>query len=291
MGLKGENILIVGSDGTIGKALATTLEQEGAFVWRTSRYPQSGSRIISLDLSVENKIPLKENKISKVIVCAAVTSIQRCKEEPELSWQVNVVNTVKLVQSCVNAGVFVAFLSTSAVFDGSMPHVGPKVPFSPQNEYGRQKAAAEESLLAIEGRISIVRLSKVISDVMPLFKRWLENLNDGELIYPFNDMVMAPISLDFAVKVLKEILNEESPGITQVSSATDISYAEAVKYLAKRLQIDKSGIMPVSYKIAGIDFSPKYTTFSNIRLKELGFEEPEPFCAFNDFILKFKSDS
>ena len=81
-------------------------------------------------------------------------------------------------------------------------------------EYGRQKAEAESQLLQFGNMVAIVRFSKIIAPVMPLFQSWIHDLKAGKSIHPFSDMVMAPVSLTFATRVLCDIAENKTSGIT-----------------------------------------------------------------------------
>ncbi len=56
--------------------------------------------------------------------------------------------TSLLIKRLVAVGIFVVFISSNAVFDGTIPFVRADQPVNPKTAYGRQKAAAEEALFA-----------------------------------------------------------------------------------------------------------------------------------------------
>jgi dTDP-4-dehydrorhamnose reductase len=278
-------VLIVGADGAIGRSLVVAYEAAMQSVWQTTRHRNRVSeRRLFLDLSEDvSDWPLPPEAISTAILCAAVTSMERCRVEPETSRLVNVVSTVALAERLVDAGAFVIFLSTNAVFDGETPFAKPTDPTNPQTEYGRQKAEAEEQLLKFGDRIAVVRFGKVIAPDTPLFARWATDLRAGKVIHPFSDMVMAPISLAFAVEALRQVAQRQLPGITQVSAAEDITFANAAQYISKKLCADDKLVEPISYRQVKIAFSPTHTTLDSIRLAEFGHNPPGPTNALDQF--------
>jgi dTDP-4-dehydrorhamnose reductase len=283
-----ESVLIVGADGAIGKSLVMAYEAAVQSVWQTTRHRNRVSeRRLFLDLSEDvSDWPLPPEAISTAILCAAVTSMERCRVEPETSRRVNVVGTVALAERLVDAGAFVIFLSTNAVFDGETPFAKPTDLTNPQTEYGRQKVEVEERLLKFGDRVAVVRFSKVIPPDMPLFTNWATNLRAGKVIHPFSDMVMAPISLAFAVEALRQVAQRQLPGITQASAAEDITYANATQYISQKLCADDKLVEPISYREVGITFSPTHTTLDSTKMAEFGLNPPPPTNALDQFHLR-----
>lgn len=284
--LKEKNILIIGGDGTIGRSLFDTLNNNGANVWVTTRHPEKVSiRCVFLDLYEDIDIwEIPSVKFDIVFMCAAITSINNCINEPQITRKVNVVNTVKLATKLSNQGSFIIFLSTNAVFDGNVSYIKSNNLVNPQNEYGKQKAEAEDLLLSIlKNKVAVVRLNKVITPDLSILINWINDLKDNKVIHPFYDMFMAPISLNYCVNVLCKVAETQISGIVQVSALNDISYAVAAKYIANLIEADEKLIEPISYKSIGIAFSSKHTTFDSNELVDLGFVPPESFDAFNEY--------
>lgn len=255
-------VLIVGSQSAIGQELVKFYQRKRQISWETTRHHEllNGQRIF-LDLSGNlNQFTLPSNSIKIAFICAAVTSLKKCRIDPVKSRQVNVEGSIALAKQLVNFGVFVVFISTNLVFDGLKPLAKSNDPCAPQTEYGRQKLEAESELLKLGDMVSIVRLSKVLPPDFSLFQDWIRSLKDRKEIYPFADMFMSPVSLTFAVDVLSKVAEMQIPGIFQVSAGKDISYADAALHLARNLSLDEKLIKPVSYRESGIKFAPLHTT-------------------------------
>ena len=174
------------------------------------------------------------DSIGTAYLCAGITTHDACRQDPAGSRQVNVHRTVELARRLLAEGAFVVFPSTSLVFDGSTAYSDALRPVSPRTEYGRQKAEAERELLSLPGT-AVVRMSKVLGLDWPLGKKWRAALEGGLPIHPFSDMVMAPMSIDFAVDVLVKVGSAKAEGIHQISADHDIAYAEAAARLVSRL--------------------------------------------------------
>jgi len=273
-----DSVLVVGSDGSIGRSLVTAFQASGKNVLQTTRNRNLVSvQKVFLDLSEDlRQWPLPTVPVKVAFICAAVTSQEKCRSEPEYSRRVNVEGTISLARRLVDSGCFVIFLSTNVVFDGKKPFAKGNDPVNPQSAYGRQKSEAEAKLLKMGDMLSIVRFSKVLSPDMPLFQGWIRDLKAGKEICPFSDMLFSPVPLAFAVEVLLKVAELQIPGIMQVSAAQEISYADMAVHIARKLGLDEKLIRPVSYLESLIERAPLHTTLDVSRLRsELGMIPPE----------------
>lgn len=284
---KNYSVLIVGADGTIGRRLAAAYEAAGKTVWQTTRHrDRVGGQRIFLDLSQDMAHwSLPPVPIRTAILCAAVTSLESCRLDPDHSRLVNVVGTIVLAGRLIAAGAFVVFLSTNLVFDGETQFAKPTDLVNPRTEYGRQKAEAESQLSVWGEQITIVRFSKVLSPDMPLFQGWIRDLKAGKVIHPFSDMVMSPVSLAFGVKVLLGVTERRVPGIFQVSAMQDVSYAVAAQHIARKLGADTKLIQPTSFRESLVGFTPQNTSLDSSRLVDFGLRAPHAMDAFEEFEL------
>ncbi|MBT4888554.1 MAG: sugar nucleotide-binding protein [Rhodospirillales bacterium] len=288
-----QSILVVGADGMIGRHLVAALELKGKQVWGSTRKKnQVAERQIFLDMAETIcEGSLLPNKIGTAILCAAETSMERCRLDATATRRINVENTVALAKRLVDEGTFVIFLSSNTVFDGQVAVPKATDRTNPQTEYGRQKADAEERLLSLGGQVAVVRFSKIIPPDMPLITSWASDLSARKIIHPFSDSVMAPVSVTFAVELISRVLTHKRSGIIQASATGDMSYKDAAKYIALKLGVDIRLIEPISYLQAGIQFSPKYTTLDVTTLLELGFEAPSETHALDQLNISIVSES
>jgi dTDP-4-dehydrorhamnose reductase len=269
--------LIVGGDGMIGGRLAGRLRVAGEDVLETTRRPgevRPGRCLLDLAGDPERwELP---GAVGVAYLCAAVTSVERCQREPDLTRRVNVEHTLALARRLRDCGAHVVFLSTNQVFDGTQPYRGEDEPTCPGTEYGRQKAEVEAALLAAGGT-AVVRLTKVLGGVPRLFRQWRESLARGEAVRPFHDMVFSPVDLDTAVDVLVRVGRERLGGVLHLSADRDVSYAEVANCLARRLQAGAL-VQPESFTSRGLPaaLAPRHTTLATARLRrELGVATPE----------------
>jgi dTDP-4-dehydrorhamnose reductase len=285
-------LLIVGADGSIGRALAARLVSEGKPVIQTTRRLDTLSETrIFLDLTKEKEVEdwHPPCQVATAYLCAGVSSLEQCRTNPVQSVAVNVSNIVKLAKTLVASGTFVIFLSTNQVYDGSIPFRKAEEPVCPQTEYGRQKAEAERQILVLDNLVSVVRFTKVLNSNMPLFQRWIQALDNHQSIHPFSDMVMAPLPISFAVDVLNRQAEVRLPGIVQVSGEKDVSYLEVANYIAQQIGASLDLVQSLRSKEADLQIEsvPLHTTLDTSQMRvELGLESPDVWSAIHSAFSK-----
>jgi dTDP-4-dehydrorhamnose reductase len=276
--------LIIGADGRIGRALLDKLAADGAEALGTSRRRPVPQGCVFFDLAADPAGWVLPHGVDAAFLCAAIAALESCRQDPQGSRRVNVSHTVLLARQLAAEGAFVIFLSTNRVFDGSIPYRRATDPVCPTTEYGRQKAEAERQLLDLGDQVAIVRLSKVLSPGLFLFTQWRKALERGEPIYPFSDVATAAISLPFAVEVLCRVAEVRRPGIFQVSSDREVTYAQAAERLAARIGVCPKLVRPTKvdgmFELSGSP--PQYATMDCTRMREeLGLEPPDVWQAID----------
>lgn len=280
-------ILIVGGDSLIGRALFKRLKLIGVPVRYTSRKEKDkGPDRIYLDLASPVQIGYVPDT---VYVCAGVTGLGQCEMDPGGTRIINVDSTISLIESLHSKGSYIIYLSSHAVFDGSQPMLSVDSATNPVIEYGKQKAEVERRVLALGQRVSVIRMTKVVSCQIPLIARWHTALRRGEAIHPFKDMVLSPISLDFLVSMLT---TNQYRGIIHVSSEDQLSYAEFASRLAKAFGFPACLVQPILTKDsdAVLFFKPRFTSLDMTKTIECyGIRPPSISSVVADLVCEAHS--
>jgi dTDP-4-dehydrorhamnose reductase len=242
---------IIGGDGVLGSALVHDLRRSGVdVICSTRKKPIDAQRAFYLDLA-DPRLPSLP-KIDVVILAAAVSRPADCRSDPGNTWRINVEAQASIGEQALARGAFVIFPSSTLVFDGSRALPNPEDPRSPCTEYGKQKAAAESALLRHGDGVAVVRLGKVISRHSSLFENWRRDLLQGQPVYAFDDLVMAPIAIGKTVAGIETLGRKRASGIWHLCGREDISYFEAAEHLACRLKARASLVRRASAAEAGI---------------------------------------
>ncbi len=245
--------IVIGSEGMIGRALVASARTRKENVWGSTKNANNlDEQTFRLDLSETNIVhqlnpdfiqALNGDRIT-CFMCAAISGFNECVQNPELSYRVNVRNTLEIAEFFVQRGANFVFLSSNTVFDGTQSHCTEEYPTSPTTLYGRQKALVEEGLLRIQtrykGAIKIIRLTKVLSKKLPLINEWLERLKINQPIYPYDNLIFSPVSLKNVVQVLRDIGLDSSKKypILHITGQQDITYYNFALKLAEYLKVN-----------------------------------------------------
>ena len=267
-----QNILVVGADGTIGSALVNHLEQLGYSVYQTTRNNNSlNSRRFFLDLAEPASNWSLPTDVCITFICAAETSTQLCAKNPQKTRLINVDRTEALAKQLSSLGSKIVFFSTNQVFNGSCPYVKADEPINPQTEYGRQKAGAEKRLLALGEKVTILRLTKVLSRKDKLLNQWKSSLQHNKIIRPFSDMVLAPVSLVTVIELLVRLLTINVGGILQISGNEDVTYEAVARHLARQIGASPDLVQPTSLRESdpSLEYLPRHTTLDTSKVRRL----------------------
>lgn len=265
--------LVVGGDSEIGAELYSHFKDcREPTLATTRRRTLAGAERPYLDMAspLDQWVPPFGTR--GACIAAAVARLSACAADPIRSALINVDATLRLIDRLLARRIYVVYLSSNQVFDGSIPNVPPDTPVNPISEYGKQKARAETELKAWMKQgapLAILRLAKVISPHMPLLKQWVETLTTERSIRAFYDVVIAPTPIDTVTKAIAALMHSESRGIYQLTGPRDVNYADVGRYIAQGLGVDCGLVEAVSAQSAGmpIGSTPRHTTLDSATLR------------------------
>jgi UDP-glucose 4-epimerase len=163
-------VLVTGGSGFIGRQVVSTLAAAGAHVRVVDLlpHPDPEVEIVRGNIAdVETIDAAYEGGIDYVVHLAAVTSLLKSVQEPELTYQTNIAGTHRVLEGARQAGVrALVFASTNAV-TGPMedPKITERARLRPLVPYSASKAAGEmmmSAYTAVYGvRCTAIRLTNV----------------------------------------------------------------------------------------------------------------------------------
>ena len=168
--LRGRHVLVTGGSGFIGRRVVSELSRDGAQVRVVDLKPHPDREVEIVQGDLADHAVLEAalgGRVDSVVHLAAVTSVLRSLEHPELTYRTNVHATAALLEAARAAGVrALAFASTNAV-TGPMdaPAITETATLKPLTPYGATKAAAEMLMSAYTAsygvRCTSLRLTNV----------------------------------------------------------------------------------------------------------------------------------
>jgi dTDP-4-dehydrorhamnose reductase len=276
--------LVVGANGLVGAALLTEYARAGQAPYGTTRRRGTvAGDILHLDLADDQMRLTLPAGVGVVFLAAAMADYTACEVDP-LVYRVNVPNTVRLAGQVWEQGGRFIFISSNTVFGGDRPFCHEDDAISPSIAYSRHKAEAEERLKALARamhaveRLTIVRLTKVLTTSVPPLPEWFARLEAGDRIRPFADLSFAPISLARTVGALRQIGDSALPGIFHLSGGNNVSYVEFARCLVATMGLAEHLVVPTTAQAAGVKlgWSPRYSGIGMARTTRLLGIEPEP---------------
>jgi UDP-glucose 4-epimerase len=168
--LAGRRILVTGGSGFIGRQMVARLSEAGAQirVVDLQPHPDPAVDIVQGDIADPQVIEFAfEGGFDGVVHLAAVTSVLRSVEQPELTYQTNVGGTHRVLEGARAAGVSALVLASTNAVTGPMeaPAITEQARLRPLTPYGATKAAGEmlmSAYTAVYGvRCTALRLTNV----------------------------------------------------------------------------------------------------------------------------------
>jgi UDP-glucose 4-epimerase len=242
--LSDRRILVTGGSGFIGRHVVAGLSEDGARVRVVDLKPHPDSELDVVEGDISDPKVLErafDREFDGVVHLAAVTSVLRSIEQPELTFRTNVEGTHRVLEAAREAGASsLVFASTNAV-TGPMeePQITERARLRPLTPYGATKAAGEMLMSAYTAsyglRCTALRLTNVYglgmhakdSIVARLMRAILmggtfEIYGDGEQV---RDYVNAS---DVMEAVRLGLANEQWSGPVVIGTGTSLSVLEVV---------------------------------------------------------------
>ncbi len=205
-------IVIIGSNGQIGRALQHKLNQYAQFSILSFNHAQ-------LDITNQKALMAQLNQTAAdlVINAAAYNNVERAETEKAAAFAVNCDGVSYLSDYCAQAEIPMIHLSTDYVFDGQRHHpYDENCLATPLNVYGESKLAGEKQLTERVAQHLILRLSAVFSPWRHNFVKTVLNLARREDEFPIvDDQITCPTAAEDVAELIGHLAIEIMEGNCQ----------------------------------------------------------------------------
>lgn len=223
-------IIIIGANGTLGKAFAHMCDIRGIPYYLLSRK--------ELNICQQEKVEetLKHLNPWAVINAAGYVRVDDAEREHDLCWQDNVIGPSNLANVCESLNIQLVTFSSDLVFCGT--HKRPYLEsdaIKPLNNYGLSKAEAEKRVLSALPSALVIRTSAFFSpcDDYNFVTIALRQLMAGERFQAARDLFVSPTYVPDLVNASLDLLIDGEKGLWHLSNYTEISWFELARMAAR----------------------------------------------------------
>ena len=285
MGSNPVRVLVTGASGLLGRSVLNRLQQQAYIQVTGTAFSRAGDHLIPLDLTRQEQLCqiLDQVQPQMVIHCAAERWPDRCAEQPESAWQLNVDSTRTLAELCQARGTQLVYISTDYVFDGHDAPYRHDAPTNPVNFYGRSKLAGEQAVLE-SGDHWVLRVPWLFGPTNELHESGvtalLDTISDRTPAKIDDWAIRFPTNAEEIAEVLCQCLQQTADGnplrgIYQWSGNTAVTRYQLALLIGEIAGRDTTHLQPHSQPTMA-EPRPYNCQLDKSRLTELGICTEEP---------------
>ena len=288
-------LLITGAGGLLGSAVAKIAsERHIVYSGFRRRVPKFG-KPVAIDLLNLDRIRrvVRTLKPDAILHAAALTDVDRCEAEKRVATRVNYEATKAISVAAAQAGAYLLYVSTDAVFDGERGMYRETDRPNPINHYGMTKLMGEEAAGAAGGRSCVAR-SSVIYGSRPAalkdnFAIWLfEKLTAGRSVNIVTDQFVSPSLNSNVAEMVLELTERGLTGTYHASGASRVSRYDFAEDLAATFGLDASLIRAVRMK--DMKWTARRPKDSSLDVRKATSTLDHPPMLLGDSLLRLKRE-
>lgn len=279
-------ILLLGSTGFLGSSLKVNLQAGGLCVETVDR--------TSFDLSKPfspifcNQI--KSSEYQYVLICAALSDVEKCFQDPVRSNQINVKGTLELLNLIFETKSIPVFFSSDYVFSNTSVPRSEQDLRAPETCYGRQKLLVEQYLESQFERYLIFRTSKLMSKTAHprnILKPMIDAFRSSKPMGCFEDQWLNPVFVEDIAKVLSSEGFGALNGVYHLGTRRIFTRYELGHFLANSLGFDPTLIKPT--RMSEMQFSELRPTHNTLDCRKIEESLPFRFTEIEDVLRDLKA--
>lgn len=259
----GAPILIIGKNGTLGRAVAKLCTQRFLKYKLVTRQECN----ICDEASVENAIQIY--KPWAIINAAGFVRVDDAEREREQCYLENTKGAETLAISAKKNSIKLISFSSDLVFDGSKESAYVEDDtVNPLNVYGKSKAEAEKIVLQNNPSALVIRTSAFFGpwDEYNFVHYVRKSLSQYERVYVAKDVIISPTYVPHLVNATLDLLMDDESGIWHLTNNGEISWADLAYEVAGRFRLNRQYISSVTNEELNYPAQrPLYSVLSSTR--------------------------
>lgn len=236
-------LLIVGKNGTLGRAFAKVCEQRFIHYKLLSREECNIADMASLQSAVEKHRPWA------IVNAAGFVRIDDAEFETEKCLLDNVIGVANLATVAARCGIKLITFSSDLVFDGEKrtSYVEEDHP-NPLNVYGRSKAQAEEAVFKLTSDALVIRSSAFFGpwDEYNFAHYVRKSLLNEEFVNVAKDAVISPTYVPDLVHAALDLLVDDEKGIWHLANNGELTWVDFANEIADRFGLNRQYINAIT---------------------------------------------
>jgi dTDP-4-dehydrorhamnose reductase len=270
-------LLVTGANGLLGTRICQLATKQNYEVYSVhSQHASQFGTTIKLDITDGTALKqlFDKTKPDVVVHSAALSDVDKCEQEKDLAWKINVESTSNIAQLCHEHNCFLVYVSTDYVFNGEKGNYKETEQTAPINNYGLTKLKGEQEIKKSKAEYCIARTS-VIYGSNPAagkvnFALWLiEKLRKKEETKIVTDQWNSPTLNTHLAEMILEIVEKRITGTFHLAGATRVSRYEFAQKIAETFDLDENLLHPTSSeKMSWIAKRPRDTSLDVEKAKQ-----------------------
>lgn len=267
--------LILGATSYIGDYVYKRMKENHITVVGTYCHKAYNSEMIKFDIQ-NNDIELLFCKMKEIpdtaIICIAQTNFDRCADDYETAYNINVTCMKKLLYELDVRGIKVIYISSDNVFDGRKGNYTEQDVTSAIGKYGMMKEEMEHFILNKFPQMCILRIAKPISvrrSQRNLLTEWVRKRSANEPIRCIRNNYISFVAIEDIFRICILAGENDLKGLYNVAGDKTYSRKElAMKFIqylgGDTSQIEECDLMEFGFK----DIRPLNTSMRNGKIKK-----------------------
>jgi len=274
--------LVIGKNGFIAKQLALRSE----YIYTTSIKSDESSLYFDLNYPELFNYSIL-NKGTTILMLAAISSPDECRNNFEKAYRINVAGTKTFIKKALERQARVLFFSSDVVYGNTETEVDENSATDPIGPYATMKNEIEK-IFENEPNFKVFRLSYVLSSqdkYLSYLKSCQEKSQVAEVFHPFYRKV---IYIEDVIKAIEYIIHNWDMFKNQkfnICGVDQISRKDIADYFNAAIKNDPLNYITVKPNDSFWESRPKYIDVTSIYLKVLLGRAPTPISdAVNEII-------
>jgi dTDP-4-dehydrorhamnose reductase len=256
-------LLVTGAKGTLGRAFTRLAAIRGLACHALGRDELDIADAASIERALDRHAPWA------VINAAGYVRVDDAEREPDRCARENAVGPALLAMACRRRGVRLVTFSSDLVFAGdrSTPYHEAD-PAGPLNVYGRTKAAAEQSVLAILPDALVVRTAAFFGpwDEANFVAAALSALGRDRGFHAADDVVVSPTYVPDLAHATLDLLVDGERGIWHVANRDAVTWADLAERSAALARVPTARLVRCPGSTLGLAaLRPRYSALGSRR--------------------------